>query len=65
MSPFFSFLVIVIVGILNIVLFIKIWAMTNDVRRILSFLDASRADLEWDDYAESFVSNENKAAEKD
>jgi hypothetical protein len=64
MSPFFSFIVI-IVGILNIVLFIKIWAMTNDVRRILSFLDTSRADLEWDDYAESFVSNENKAAEKD
>ena len=49
MSPFFSFLVIVIVGTLNIVLFIKIWAMTNDVRRILSFLDASRAVLVWDD----------------
>jgi hypothetical protein len=52
-----SVIIIGIFGILNIVLFFKIWAMTNNIIKILSFLKATRTDLEWDDWAESFVSN--------
>ena len=46
---------IVIAGLLNIILFFKIWGMTNNVRKVLSFLKATRTDLEWDNVSDAFV----------
>tara|TARA_B100000586_G_C19698392_1_gene256435 strand:- start:136 stop:336 length:201 start_codon:yes stop_codon:yes gene_type:complete len=46
---------IVIAGLLNIILFFKIWGMTNNVKKVLSFLKATRTDLEWDNFSEAFV----------
>ena len=42
----------IVAGLLNIILFFKIWGMTNDVRKVLSFLKATRTDLEWDKFSE-------------
>ena len=45
----------IVAGLLNIILFFKIWGMTNDVRKVLSFLKATRTDLEWNNFSEAFV----------
>ena len=36
-----------VVGVLNIILFFKIWGMTNNTRKIILFLEAQRPDLEY------------------
>lgn len=45
----------IVVGLLNIILFFKIWGMTNDVRKVLSFLKATRTDVEWDNVLDAFA----------
>ena len=37
-----------VVGVLNIILFFKIWGMTNNTKKIVLFLEATRPDLEYD-----------------
>ena len=37
-----------VVGVLNIVLFFKIWGMTDNTKKIVLFLEATRPDLEYD-----------------
>ena len=36
-----------VVGVLNIILFFKIWGMTNNTKKIVLFLEATRPDLEY------------------
>ena len=36
-----------VVGVLNIILFFKIWGMTNNTNKIILFLEAQRPDLEY------------------
>ena len=38
-----------IIVVLNIILFFKIWGMTNNTKRMLAFLEAQRPDLIWQD----------------
>ena len=37
----------IIGGILNLILFIKVWGMTNNTNKIRAFLEAQRPDLFW------------------
>ena len=37
--------------ILNIALLFKIWGMTNNTKRIVTFLEATRSDLMWQSYS--------------
>ena len=37
-----------VVGVPNIILFFKIWGMTNNTKKIVLFLEATRPDLEYD-----------------
>ena len=39
--------VIIVVALLNIILFFKIWGMTSNTKKILLFLEAQRPDLEY------------------
>ena len=36
-----------LIVVLNIILFFKIWGMTNNTRKIILFLEAQRPDLEY------------------
>jgi len=36
-----------VVAVLNIILFFKIWGMTNNTKKIVLFLEAQRPDLEY------------------
>ena len=38
---------VIVVALLNIILFFKIWGMTNNTKKILLFLQAQRPDLEY------------------
>ena len=39
----------VVVFVLFIVLFFKVWGMTNNTKKIVAFLEAQRPDLIWKD----------------
>ena len=41
-------IVLAVIAILNLILFFKVWGMTNDTRRIRAFLEAQRPDLVWE-----------------
>ena len=38
---------VIVVALLNIILFFKIWGMTNNTNKIILFLEAQRPDLEY------------------
>ena len=38
---------VIVVALLNIILFFKIWGMTSNTKKILLFLQAQRPDLEY------------------
>ena len=44
-----------VVGVLNIILFFKIWGMTNNTKKIVLFLEATRPDLEYDNGKGDFL----------
>ena len=46
MSPIIM-IVVFFICVLNIILFFKIWGMTNNTKRIVTFLEATRPDLMW------------------
>ena len=39
----------IVVFVLYIVLFFKVWGMTNNTKKIVAFLEAQRPDLVWND----------------
>ena len=39
----------IVVFVLFIVLFFKVWGMTNNTKKIVAFLEAQRPDLVWND----------------
>ena len=47
MSPLILGLIAIVVGLLNIILFFKIWGMTSDTHKIRLLLEAQRPDLEY------------------
>ena len=47
MSSIIIIIVGIVFGVLNIILFFKIWAMTNNTHKIRLFLEAQRPDLEY------------------
>ena len=41
-------IIVIVVALLNIILFFKVWGMTNNTHKIRLFLEAQRPDLKWD-----------------
>ena len=42
------------IAVLQIILFFKVWGMTNNTKKIRAFLEAQRPDLLWNDFGESY-----------
>jgi len=57
-------IVLVVVAILNLILFFKVWGMTNDTRRIRAFLEAQRPDLVWNNGLNGTLSRYEEKKEK-
>ena len=41
------FIIVIVAALLNIILFFKVWGMTNNTDKIRLFLEAQRPDLKW------------------
>ena len=48
-------IIVVPVALLNIILFFKIWDMTNNTKKIIVFLETQRPDLQWNNYQKEYV----------
>jgi hypothetical protein len=46
-------IIVIVVALLNIILFVKVWGMTNNTKKILLFLQAQRPDLEYKEETDS------------
>ena len=57
-------IVLVVIAILNLILFFKVWGMTNNTRRIRIFLEAQRPDLVWNNDVGELSGYEEKKEEK-
>ena len=42
------------IAVLQIILFFKVWGMTNNTKKIRAFLEAQRPDLLWNDFGERY-----------
>ena len=42
------------IAVLHIILFFKVWGMTNNTKKIRTFLEAQRPDLIWNDFDERY-----------
>ena len=42
------------IAVLHIILFFKVWGMTNNTKKIRTFLEAQRPDLIWNDFNERY-----------
>ena len=42
------------IAVLQIILFFKVWGMTNNTKKIRTFLEAQRPDLIWNDFNERY-----------
>ena len=42
------------IAVLHIILFFKVWGMTNNTKKIRAFLEAQRPDLLWNDFGERY-----------
>ena len=43
------------IAFLNIILFFKVWGMTNNTKRIRAFLETQRPDLYWHNVAGTYL----------
>ena len=43
----FIILILLPISFLNLILFFKVWGMTNNTKKIRAFLEAQRPDLLW------------------
>ena len=43
-------IVLAVIALLNLILFFKVWAMTNNTRRIRELVEEHSPDLYWDGY---------------
>jgi len=43
------------IAVLNIILFFKVWGMTNNTKRIRAFLEIQRPDLYWHNDAGTYL----------
>ena len=43
------------IAVLQIILFFKVWGMTNNTKKIRAFLEAQRPDLQWNNYQKEYV----------
>ena len=43
-------IVLVVIAVLNLILFFKVWGMTNDTKKIRMLLEEDHPDLFWNNY---------------
>ena len=48
-------IILILIAVLNIILFFKVWGMTNNTKRIRAFLEQQRPDLYWHNDSDSYV----------
>ena len=47
-------IILIPIAVLNIILFFKVWGMTNNTKKIRAFLEAQRPDLIWNGAFEKY-----------
>jgi len=55
MEPIAFLIIVIPLALLNIILFFKVWGMTNNTKKIRAFLEAQRPDLLWNGAFEKYL----------
>jgi len=59
MDPYALLIIVIPIALLNIILFFKVWGMTNNTHKIRVFLETQRPDLEWNNFQKEYVWRED------
>jgi|TARA_B100000809_G_scaffold235688_1_gene254104 hypothetical protein len=54
MEPIAFLIIVIPLALLNIILFFKVWGMTNNTHKIRAMLEAQRPDLIWNGAFEKY-----------
>ena len=59
MDPTALLIIVIPLALLNIILFFKVWGMTNNTKKIRIFLETQRPDLKWHNFQKEYVWRED------